>query len=326
MSFDKAWRKILKQLIFIALALLLSHVFLSYFCVASVVDRHGAKVARRASDRIRMGDRDRRGHLLQFLRGSANSFVIICPYGRLQSAMTDHDTMVIGCDVHRGEPRGKASDPNSGDCVGCKRCVVVCPTGIDIRNGLQLECIGCAACRRMRRDHDEARSRSGLVRYDSEMVLKANPDAIHGLDLFFTVRSWRSAGCGGILRFGARRLPGEYPSLRRGAVLVQDGEITEFATHPSRQQDVRREFSLKSVSDEGVEVVVPTPKLSRIAREHLRSDHCEESEPGERAPGNESACQNYCERFGTQKRNPDCRSEGGRTRDLVYGRRCAHER
>lgn len=72
--------------------------------------------------------------------------LIICPYGRLQSVLADDDTYTIGYDKTRGEPRGKATDPNAGSCVDCRRCVAVCPTGIDIRNGLQLDCIGCGQC------------------------------------------------------------------------------------------------------------------------------------------------------------------------------------
>jgi cytochrome c oxidase accessory protein FixG len=67
----------------------------------------------------------------------------MCPYARFQSAMFDKDTLIITYDGDRGEPRGKNG---KGDCVDCGICVQVCPTGIDIRNGLQYECIGCAAC------------------------------------------------------------------------------------------------------------------------------------------------------------------------------------
>ncbi len=76
----------------------------------------------------------------------------MCPYARFQSAMFDKDTMIITYDRDRGEPRGgrsKSADPSAlglGSCVDCGICVQVCPTGIDIRNGLQYECIGCAAC------------------------------------------------------------------------------------------------------------------------------------------------------------------------------------
>ena len=76
----------------------------------------------------------------------------MCPYARFQSAMFDKDTLIISYDTSRGEPRGsrrRGSDYKAsglGDCVDCNKCVQVCPTGIDIRDGLQYECIACAAC------------------------------------------------------------------------------------------------------------------------------------------------------------------------------------
>jgi cytochrome c oxidase accessory protein FixG len=85
-----------------------------------------------------------------FLREQVCKYM--CPYARFQSAMFDRDTLVVSYDAARGEPRGSRSrkaDPvalNLGACVDCNLCVQVCPTGIDIRQGLQYECIGCAGC------------------------------------------------------------------------------------------------------------------------------------------------------------------------------------
>ncbi len=76
--------------------------------------------------------------------------IYMCPYARFQSAMFDKDTLIVTYDTRRGEPRGMGTKDRAaralGDCVDCGLCVQVCPTGIDIRNGLQYECIGCAAC------------------------------------------------------------------------------------------------------------------------------------------------------------------------------------
>ena len=85
-----------------------------------------------------------------FLREQVCKYM--CPYARFQSAMFDHDTLVVTYDEARGEPRGartKNADYRAqglGDCVNCTLCVQVCPTGIDIRDGLQYECIGCGLC------------------------------------------------------------------------------------------------------------------------------------------------------------------------------------
>lgn len=94
--------------------------------------------------------------------------IVMCPYGRLQSVLIDNDSVVIGYDKNRGEPRGRKGTTGAGDCVDCRRCVTVCPTGIDIRQGLQIECIGCSNCVDA---CDEVMTRlkrpTGLVRYDS---------------------------------------------------------------------------------------------------------------------------------------------------------------
>jgi cytochrome c oxidase accessory protein FixG len=73
--------------------------------------------------------------------------LVICPYGRLQSALLDRDSVVVHYDDVRGEPRGRGRKREElGDCIDCHQCVTVCPTGIDIRNGTQMECVNCTAC------------------------------------------------------------------------------------------------------------------------------------------------------------------------------------
>lgn len=90
----------------------------------------------------------------------------MCPYARFQSAMFDRDTLIITYDRQRGEPRGKGEA--KGDCVDCGICVQVCPTGIDIRDGLQYECIGCAACiDGCDRVMDKVGRPRGLIRYST---------------------------------------------------------------------------------------------------------------------------------------------------------------
>ncbi len=98
----------------------------------------------------------------------------MCPYARFQSAMFDKDTLIITYDAERGEPRGARSrkvDPAAvglGTCIDCGLCVEVCPTGIDIRNGLQYECIGCAGCvDACNQVMDKMGYERGLIRYDT---------------------------------------------------------------------------------------------------------------------------------------------------------------
>jgi cytochrome c oxidase accessory protein FixG len=70
----------------------------------------------------------------------------VCPYARFQSSMIDSDSLIVGYDEARGEPRGKRNSSARGDCIDCTLCVQVCPMGIDIRKGFQMECIACTAC------------------------------------------------------------------------------------------------------------------------------------------------------------------------------------
>ncbi len=102
----------------------------------------------------------------------------MCPYARFQSAMFDHDTLIVTYDTARGEPRGPRSKKaevgalNLGACVDCTLCVQVCPTGIDIRNGLQYECIGCGACADVCDTvMDKMGYARGLVRYSTQNAM-----------------------------------------------------------------------------------------------------------------------------------------------------------
>ena len=108
-----------------------------------------------------------------FLREQVCTYM--CPYARFQSAMFDKDTLIVTYDQERGEPRGSRSrkaDAKSlglGSCVDCHLCVQVCPTGIDIRKGLQYECIGCGACADVCDSvMDKVGYERGLIRYTTE--------------------------------------------------------------------------------------------------------------------------------------------------------------
>lgn len=101
---------------------------------------------------------------------------MVCPYGRLQGVLLDSKSITVTYDYKRGEPRGVK---NSGDCIDCKQCISVCPTGIDIKNGTQLECVNCTAC------IDECNSvmkrinkPQGLIRFDSVHGIETGKNAI----------------------------------------------------------------------------------------------------------------------------------------------------
>jgi cytochrome c oxidase accessory protein FixG len=98
--------------------------------------------------------------------------IVVCPYGRLQGVLLDRNSIIVAYDYIRGETRGKFKKNETrtkGDCIDCAQCVKVCPTGIDIRNGTQLECINCTACIDAC-DHmmESVGLQKGLIRFDSE--------------------------------------------------------------------------------------------------------------------------------------------------------------
>jgi len=172
----KVARKIAKHVAYVLVSVVVAHVFLSYFVswpnLLRMVQRspaeHPEAFAWSFAATVVM--------YLNFAWFREQLCLIICPYGRLQSVLTDRDTLVIGYDQARGEPRGHAKAEDRGACVDCGRCVVVCPTGIDIRNGLQLECIGCAACTDACDEvMDKLGQARGLIRYDSLNGLEQKP-------------------------------------------------------------------------------------------------------------------------------------------------------
>jgi cytochrome c oxidase accessory protein FixG len=183
--------------------------------------------------------------------------VVMCPYGRLQSVLLDEQSLVVGYDAKRGEPRGKASaksnGSSAGDCVDCRRCVVVCPTGIDIRNGLQLDCLACTACIDACDDiMDRLDRKRGLVRYDSFAGLQGSPRR------FWRPRIWLYAALAlvGIaatsLAFSSRRTfeanalrpPGVPYALRGGSI------DNAFQIHLTNKQAREESFVLETQSPE----------------------------------------------------------------------------
>ena len=118
----------------------------------------------------------------------------MCPYARFQSAMFDKDTLIIGYDSERGETRGKhkkgESWDNRGDCIDCTACVQVCPTGIDIRDGLQMECIACGLCvDACNNIMDKVGRPRGLVRYDTAHHMAAKVKGGAEKFKFFRIRT-----------------------------------------------------------------------------------------------------------------------------------------
>lgn len=149
LSFEKIAKKTAKHSIFIIISFLISNIFLAYIIGSdSLIKIMSEPVGQHLSGFISILIFTMVFYIVfSYLRELVCT--VICPYGRLQGVLLDNQSIIVAYDYERGEPRGKIlknTDQNLGDCIDCKVCVHVCPTGIDIRNGTQLECINCTAC------------------------------------------------------------------------------------------------------------------------------------------------------------------------------------
>ncbi len=147
---QKIFKKVLKHTIFILIAILIAHTLMAYLIgidqVANIVssspfEHWGGFIATVFFTIL---------FYWVFSSFREQACVAVCPYGRLQGVLLNKDSMAVSYDFVRGEPRGRLQKgkvaEDKGDCIDCKLCVHACPTGIDIRNGTQLECINCTAC------------------------------------------------------------------------------------------------------------------------------------------------------------------------------------
>ncbi|HEX5113440.1 MAG TPA: cytochrome c oxidase accessory protein CcoG [Saprospiraceae bacterium] len=169
---EKTWKKTLKHFLFITFSFLIAHTFLAYIIGVKAIWQM-----------MRQPFNQNIGMLLgltvfTLLFYGVFAFVreivctTICPYGRLQGVLYDKNTMQISYDYDRGEPRAhykKTATRIGGDCIDCRKCVIVCPTGIDIRDGVQMDCVGCTACIDACDEvMDKVGFARGLIRYASE--------------------------------------------------------------------------------------------------------------------------------------------------------------
>jgi len=182
---NAAWRRAVKALAFLAVSMFVAHTFLAYFVGADALGRwvraspfeHPVAFLVMAATTALM--------FLDFAWFREQVCLVACPYGRLQSVLLDRRSLIVAYDPRRGEPRGKLGRV-AGDCIDCRACVLTCPTGIDIRDGLQMECIHCAQCiDACDAIMDRVGRPRGLVRYGSRDEMAGAPRRI--LDTGFGV-------------------------------------------------------------------------------------------------------------------------------------------
>ncbi|MFN7589096.1 MAG: cytochrome c oxidase accessory protein CcoG [Planctomycetota bacterium] len=199
--------------------------------------------------------------------------IVVCPYGRLQGALYDPDTILVGYDHKRGEPRGPAGKQGSGDCVDCYRCVAVCPTGIDIRNGTQLECVGCANCIDACDDVMAKLGRpQGLVRYDSLRGFETGARRfLRGRVFLYVVLMF--AGLGAFTLALTRQRPFEAALNRAiGSAYSLEGERVHnsFELQLINKRPSARKFTLRATSAPNIEVVIGASELELQSLEDRR--------------------------------------------------------
>ncbi|MBL7714236.1 MAG: cytochrome c oxidase accessory protein CcoG [Bdellovibrionales bacterium] len=251
---DKVSKKIFKWVAYFFVALIISHSFVAYFIgtekLAIMISRSpGENLGTFTAMSIMTA-----AVLFDFGWFREQFCTLLCPYGRFQSVLMDQRSLAIVYDSKRGEPRrgaAAAQKQNQGDCIDCEKCVHVCPTGIDIRNGLQMECIACTACADACDGVMEKIGKPvGLVRYSSvqEKGLKrfARPGA------YFLVLCVLISGLYFVL---AKREPVELTLIRKV------GAPYEEVLRPGQEKEIVNSFKLDLLNQtfETIEVEFAQP-------------------------------------------------------------------
>jgi len=149
LTWNKFFKKTLKHTLFFLISFCIANIFLAYIIgTAPLIKIMTEPISLHLSGFISISIFTVIFYLV-FSRMRELVCTVVCPYGRLQGVLLDNKSIIVAYDYERGEPRGKRvkeQENKLGDCIDCKLCVHVCPTGIDIRNGTQMECINCTAC------------------------------------------------------------------------------------------------------------------------------------------------------------------------------------
>lgn len=172
-------RRVLKYAVFFLISLGLAHVFLAYFVGVDELSRWVRRSPFEHPTAFFVMAGVTSAVFFDFAYFREQTCLVACPYGRFQSALLDRDSLIVGYDSKRGEPRTrgkKNAEVPTGDCVDCYKCVATCPTGIDIRDGLQMECVHCTQCiDACDAVMDKIGRPRGLIRYSSQNEIAGNP-------------------------------------------------------------------------------------------------------------------------------------------------------
>lgn len=275
------WKRVAMYVTFLVLCLHLSQTFLSYFVGTDAIREWiwGSPFAHPAGFVIVLAITV--AMMVDFAYWREQLCIIGCPYGRLQSVLLDRDSKIVAYDPNRGEPRKPLrksevkdkADPfaDRGSCIDCGACVHVCPTGIDIRDGLQMECVSCTQCIDACDEiMDRTEQPRGLIKYTSEAALAGEPakllrprTAIYGslitglAALFLTLLVGRPHADVTLMR-----------SMGRPFVVMESGEV-------ENNMRVKLTNRTDSVRNYHLEILEPAGLRIRAARDKI------ELQPGE---------------------------------------------
>ena len=268
-----SWRRTAKNATFLILSFALGNVFLAYFVGVDALRRWifqapsehlgGFSVVMVTTGLV----------FFDFAYFREQMCTVICPYARLQSVLLDPKSLLIGYDDRRGEPRskGKPKGAGFGDCIDCRACVVTCPTGIDIREGLQLECIACGQCADACDSiMDKIKKPRGLIRYSSQSALQTGVK--HRL-LRVRVLIYAAALAGlvaALVAIGSATPSSEVTILRGlGAPFTESGDsvINQLRLKVRNRTEADASYAVQVVDVPTAQIVAPELPLRVVASE-----------------------------------------------------------
>ena len=285
MTFDTAWRKVVKWGLYVLIAAAMAHTFVAYFVswdkllewmTGPPAEHWGFFVLMALTTALIVFD---------FGYFREQMCTITCPYARLQSVLMDRDSLIVSYDPGRGEPRGRRDRTQReqekqglaidlGDCIDCGACVRTCPTGIDIRDGLQLECISCTQCvDACDRIMDSLNKPPGLIRYTSENALEDEETSIvRPRMILYTVLL---AVLSGLLIFGISRTDGYEVSLVRASgapfATLPDGQISNrVKLRMQNRTGQARTMDVEILEPEGASVRIVGPQKIELAPSQMK--------------------------------------------------------
>lgn len=260
-------RRLLKNAIYLGLALFLAHTFLAYFVGVSELQRW-----------VRLSPMEHPTPFLvmafttgliftDFAWFREQTCLIACPYGRWQAALLDRQSTIVAYDYQRGEPRmmGKTKPDGAGDCIDCNACVTTCPTGIDIRDGLQMECIHCTQCiDACDAIMTQVGRPTGLIRYASQDSLTGKPRRLLRPRVVLYPLAF-AVFFGGFLATLATRSAADVTVLRSTGNTFQldgDGRVSnQVRIKIANRTDLEQSYLIEATGIEGGDLIAPESPL-----------------------------------------------------------------